>query len=188
MKNLFALLSALVFAVVLPGADIARNSGPIPTEIGMYAKNANGDWKEIEPEIINWKTGGVLKSALTRDIIKRDVNGRIRGGAAFTSAGFEDEFLVVVPEGISITEFQMLHLHEHRNSREFRLVTGGIFHQSGGADRDEQDFDHQKIAPRTYLVSFHSYEGGGEFGFMPPPSSALSPVYMGKIYCLRMKN
>jgi hypothetical protein len=58
VKNLFALLSALVLAVVLPGADIVRNSSPIPTEIGMYAKNTNGDWKEIEPEIINWKTGG----------------------------------------------------------------------------------------------------------------------------------
>jgi hypothetical protein len=121
-------------------------------------------------------------------VIRPDVNARIRQKSAATDAAFPDEFLVVLPDGVSITDFQMLQLHRHARSREFRVVTGGVLHQSGDANRDEQEFNHTRIAPRTYLVSFQRYEGGGEYGFLPPQTFSQTPVYIGQIYCFRMKN
>ncbi|MBV9301776.1 MAG: hypothetical protein JOY62_17575 [Acidobacteriaceae bacterium] len=187
MKITLCVCASLLTAFLLRAADTS-GSLTIPDEIGMYTKAPNGTWQEIDPDILNWKTGGVLKSIFSEGIVRPDVNARIRQKSAFLDAAFEDEFLVVVPDGVSITEFQMLRLHQHSNSREFRLITGGVFHQSGGADRDEMEFKHTKIAPHAYLVSFDRYEGGGEYGFLPPPSFTQTPVYMGKIYCFRMKN
>jgi hypothetical protein len=173
--------------LLLPAANTSTPFA-LPNEIGMYARDRDGAWQGIEPEIVHWKTGGVLKSVFSSGIIRPDVNARVREKSAATDAAFPDEFLVVVPDGVSITDFQMLQLHKHASSREFRVITGGVFHQSGGAGRDEQGFSYIRIAPRTYLVSFQRYEGGGEYGFLPPQTFSQTPVYIGTIYCFRMKN
>ncbi len=152
----------------------------------MHTKAHAGGWQEIEPEIVKWKTGGVLKRSATALLSAISMPAREKSAA--TDAAFEGEFLVVVPDGVSISKFRMLRLHSRAESREFRLVTGGVFHQSGGSDRDAQGFTHTRIAPNTYLVKFERYNGGGEYGFLPPPTFAQTPVYMGKIYCFRMRN
>ena len=41
--------------------------------------------------------------------------------------------------------YQLLHLHTKDNRREFRAVTGGVIHQSGGAQRDTLPLNHGKL-------------------------------------------
>ena len=93
------------------------------------------------------------------------------------------ELLIYVPEGVAATEYQLLHLREQSDSREFRTVTGGVFHKSGGATRDAIDFDAKKIAPRTYSITLSDLKAG-EYGLLPPASSDAtgSSGRLGKLY------
>ena len=153
-----------------------------PKEIGVYLKQ-NGEWIEMPPEVVNWKTGGVMKSIASLGVVKGDVNGHLEGHQSSTRAGSQAEFVVIAPEGVSITEYQLLKLNQHKDNREFRTVTGGVFHMKGGATRDQVRFEGKRIASRTFLVTLNGLTAG-EYGFLPP--GALTQVSgaatLGKIY------
>jgi hypothetical protein len=137
----------------------------------------------MEPEVINFKTGGVLKSMATDGLIKGDINGNIKGAHSKTDVTMPVEILIYVPEGVAATEYQLLHLHESGNAREFRTVTGGVFHKSGGASRDAIEFEAKKIAPRTYSITLSNLKTG-EYGLLPPSAGDAtgSTGRLGKLY------
>jgi hypothetical protein len=148
--------------------DAVTKSEPrLPNEIGVYAKQ-RGEWIEVLPEIVNLKTGGVVKNLATVGVVKGDVNGHILGNTSRTRCSAATQFLIVVPEGTSVTEYQLLRLRENSNSREFRTITGGIFHVSGGAARDLVPFEGTKVGPRSYVVTIPNALPRGEYGFLPP--------------------
>jgi hypothetical protein len=92
-------------------------------------------------------------------------------------------FAIYVPEGTAITEYQLLRLRPSGNSREFRSVTGGVMHVSGGATRDAIEFQADKLAPRVYQINMPTSAGKGEYGLLPP--GAVGSANMGssgKIY------
>ena len=65
-----------------PRTDPAPSQPPaqptyIPEEIGVYVF-ANGVWIPIEPEVVNWKTGGVLKQLATLGLDKQHIDGTVR--------------------------------------------------------------------------------------------------------------
>jgi hypothetical protein len=66
------------------------------------------------------------------------------------------------------------------NNREFRVLTGGVFHSTGGADRDEVKFNPVKTAPHTYQFTVGKDTGGGEYGILPPGTGNVTNG--GKIY------
>jgi PEGA domain len=157
-----------------------------PTEVGVFYRAADDSWQELEPEVINWKTGGVLKSVFSLGIVKGDINSHVRSRTSENGVAGTDQFLFVLPEGVSVVEYELLRLRTHSNSREFRLATGGIFHQSGGSNRDLLAFKHQKVAPRTYLVTLPSLSPG-QYGFLPPGAfAARTATSIGKIYSFRI--
>lgn len=119
------------------------------------------------PERVNWQTGGVIKTVATGFIVKPDVNGRLRYGHSKTALAKPIQLLVRTPEGTEITEYQLICLRTHSNAREFRTVTGGILHESGGSNRDDVPFDPQRIATRTWTISLPDLEPG-EYGLLPP--------------------
>jgi PEGA domain len=157
-----------------------------PTEVGVFYRIANNSWQELEPEVINWKTGGVLKTVFSLGIVKGDINSHVRSRASENGVAGTDQFLFVLPAGVSVVEYELLRLRTHTSSREFRLATGGVFHQSGGSNRDLLAFKHQKVAPRTYLVTLPSL-APGEYGFLPPGAfAARTATSIGKIYSFRI--
>jgi hypothetical protein len=153
-----------------------------PTEVGVYYMK-NDKWVEVLPEVINWKTGGVLKTVATIGTVKRDLNGWLNGPNSRNAVRIPLEFLIYAPEGVAMTEYQLLRLRVAKDGREFRTVTGGFLHSSGGAARDLLLFDGKKIASRTYLVTPANL-GPGEYGFLPPGSAAGggSSAQIGKMY------
>jgi tetratricopeptide (TPR) repeat protein len=155
------------FASRMMPSDVSR---AYPDEIGLYLKIGE-QWTDLLPEIVNWKTGGVMKSIATRGLVKGDVNGHIDGKQSRTSVSLPAQFLVVVPEGVAITEYQLLRLHQNSNNREFRTITGGVFHAEGSSSRDMVSFEGHKIARRTFLVELGGLNDG-EYGFLPPGSSS----------------
>ena len=134
------------------------------------------------PEVVNWKTGGVMKSLASGGLVKGDVNGHLQGSNSRNSLTSPVEVVIYTPEGTSITEYQLLHLREHGDAREFRTVTGGVMHVSGGAARDVVPFESKKAASRTYRILLPNL-GAGEYGFLPPGAvSSASSASMGKIF------
>ena len=163
-------LAAIVLKSTAPAAGSASASALPPgiDEVGVYYKKNNGAWTEIEPEIVNFKTGGFLKNLASGGLVKGDVNGHISGKSASVICTFPVELAVYVPEGAAITEYQLLHLRQNGNNREFRSVTGGVFHTSGGDNRDLVDFKYVKLAPRLYEITLDRGTGKGEYGLLPP--------------------
>ena len=159
--------------------------GPV-NEVGVYYLK-NDAWTDLSPEVVNFKTGGVLKSVGTVGIVKGDVNGHVNGEHSKTALKSPVTLLVYVPEGVAITEYQLLRLRENKDSREFRTVTGGVMHVSGGATRDLVPFESKKTAPRTYEILLPNL-GAGDYGLLPPAGgdSASSSGRIGKVYSFRL--
>ena len=153
----------------------------LPAEVGVYAKK-QGQWVEVSPEIVYWKTGGALKTIATAGIRHGDVNGHVPGANSHTSFGTPLEFLIVAPEGTALAEYQLLRLHPNKDNREFRTITGGILHSQSGSQRDQVPSDGKKIASRAYELTFPATAGPGEYGLLPRGSTTGS----GKIYSFRV--
>lgn len=173
-----------------PSAPSAPNSpgapGPV-SEVGVFCLKG-GSWTEMMPEVVNWKTGGVMKSLATAGVMKGDINGRIAGGHARTGLTNPARILIYTPEGTAITEYQLIRLREKDDAREFRTVTGGVFHVSGGANRDLIQVEHKKIASRTFELVLSPTMASGEYGILPPGGSMTSgaSAQLGKMYTFRI--
>ena len=174
---------AVAPAAVAPTVTGTSALPPGIDEIGVYYKNKSGAWVALDPEVVNFKSGGFLKSVATEGIVKGDMNGHVPGGHAKTSVTFPVQFAVYTPEGTAITEYQLVRYRTHSDSREFRSMTGGVFHSSGGATRDLVEFKADKIATRLYQITLDSALGKGEYGLLPPGSyTSTNMASGGKIY------
>jgi hypothetical protein len=168
-----------------PAAAPKAAAGPV-NEVGVYFLKSD-TWADLPPEVVNFKTGGVLKSIGTAGIVKGDVNGRVNGEHSKTALKSPVTLLVYVAEGVAITEYQLLRLRDAKEAREFRTVTGGVMHVSGGATRDLVPFESKKTAPRTYEIVLPNI-GSGDYGLLPPAGgdSTSNSGRIGKIYSFRL--
>jgi hypothetical protein len=149
-------------------------------EIGVYYKDRTGKWIAIEPEIVHLKSGGFIKSTVTQGIIKQDRNGHLNGRESALLLPRPIEFLIYTPDGVGGNEYDLLRFRLNSSSREFRTYTGGVFHSSGGAQRDEVPFKPVKTAPHTYQFTVDQKTPGGEYGILPPGTGNITNG--GKIY------
>jgi hypothetical protein len=199
--DLIALKSAGVSEKILAAMvakSTAGTSSPAPAakedpaveapvkDVGVYYKKG-GEWVELLPEVVNWRTGGVLKSIATAGLVSGDINGVLQGANSRNSVKSPVEILVYAPEGVAITEYQLLRLRQKSDRREFRTITGGVLRASGGATRDLVPFEGKKIAPRTWIVILPNL-GAGEYGFLAPGavSSQHASAQLGKMYTFRL--
>ena len=122
-----------------PTAEVVDSKTDLMAEVGIYAVQGN-KLVSMEPEIVNWRTGGVLKTMATAGLDKGHVNGTVSGPSSkfdlaspsmLTPQGMV--FYIHCLEGGSAAEYQLLRLWRKENRREFRAVTGGVLHASGGA-------------------------------------------------------
>jgi hypothetical protein len=149
-------------------------------EVGVYYKDRNGKWQPIEAEIVHIKSGGFIKSTITDGIIKQDKNGHVEGRESKLLLPRPIEFLVYTPDGVDIAEYDLLRFRLNSTSREFRALTGGVFHSTGGAERDEVPFKPVKTAPHTYQFTLGMDTPGAEYGILPPGTGNVTNG--GKIY------
>jgi hypothetical protein len=161
-------------------------------EVGVFV-NRQGTIVAMEPEIVNWRTGGVLKTMATAGLDKGHVNGFIAGphsNLKLTSPSFMSpevlEFYFHCAEGGSATEYQLLHFWEKSDRREFRAVTGGVLHASGGAKDNVSPFEYEKVAPRIYKIKVPRLSVG-EYGFLAPGAVAsANAASQGTIYTFQI--
>jgi hypothetical protein len=143
----------------------------VPDDIGVYTK-LKGSLAEVYAEIVSWKSGGVGKSFLTGGMTKGHVNATVSGPKSKLQLGTPIQFVIRCAEGVTPSEYMLLKLDEKGDRREFRAVTGGVYHSSGGAEKDAIKFDFQKIAPRTYKIALAGLKKG-EYGFLPPGGGSV---------------
>ena len=176
-------------------AMAAKNSAP-PAEktkdeyedldVGVYHK-VKDVWTMIATEPVNWKSGGVLKSIASQGIVKGDVNGRMQGPTSGTKMNTPLEFLIKTPDGIEATDFQLVRLHVKSDAREFRTMTGGVIHSSGGSSRDQVQFQQTKITKRTYKITLPDTAPPGEYAFLAPGLTGSSASgSTGKAYTFHL--
>ncbi|HEV2378956.1 MAG TPA: hypothetical protein VG206_04075 [Terriglobia bacterium] len=177
---------ALATVPAHPAGASGALPGPGPvTEIGVYHK-VGDEWHQLEPEVVNVKSGGMGKTFLSGGLVKPDINAHLNGNHSNNQVRTPVEFLIYVADGVGITEYQLIRLHEQKDSREFRTVTGGVLHTSSGATRDLVQFDGKKIADRTYVIELGTL-GAGEYGFLPPGAVlSSSGGSVGKMYSFRV--
>ncbi len=161
-----AMLSAVGAKAVNPSRTDVRSAAAdaMPTEVGVFLKKGS-QLIDVDPEIVNWRTGGMLKMAMSGGLMGGHVNGTVHNPHSRVFVSAPVEFLIRCPEGEVASEYQLLKLHEKGDRREFRTVTGGALHASGGSDRDAMNFDFEKVAPRTYKVKLAEVKKG-EYGFL----------------------
>jgi hypothetical protein len=152
-------------------------------EVGAYYQDKDKVWRPIPSELVNTKSGGLLKSMATDGIVKGDMNGHIKGAESPTKLTTGVNLLIFIPETNSPNDYTLVKLHQNSNNREFRAVTGGVFHSSGGAAKDSVEFGSQKLAPHVYALTFLTPLTPGQYGIIPPGATASSNMAAGgKIY------
>ena len=167
--KVMAAMAAKNAAPATPATAMAKADPYEDLDIGVYYKLKDA-WTIVPTEQVNWKTGGVLKSIASEGIVKGDVNGRLTGAKSATDLRSPLEFLIKTPDGVEGTDFQLVKMHTHSDSREFRTVTGGVFHSSGGSARDAVKFEQTKIGKHAYKITFSDSEKllTGEYAFLAP--------------------
>jgi hypothetical protein len=169
------------------GSLVPAGAGGLPPGIdslGVYYKDKDGNWTEVGAEVVNFKTGGALKHISSAGIVKGDLNGHVAGYHSRLELKGPSDFILYLPEGVSPGEYQLIRFRVSSDSREFRALTGGVAHTSGGAARDVADFSSKKLAPHIYSVTLSGDIGKGEYGFLPPQeaSGGKNVSNSGKIY------
>jgi hypothetical protein len=168
-------------APVPSGAAAPAPANPeLPDDVGFYIR-VRGKLNEVTPEIVGFKTGGVLKTLATQGLDKGHRNGTVQGPTSALQVGNDAEFIVRCPEGTAITEYQLLRLDMKGDRREFRAWTGGVFHSSEGAEKNAEKFDSEKIAPRVFRIKLPPLRKG-EYGFLPPGNTSGNIASSGKLY------
>lgn len=154
--------------------------------IGVYYK-VKGLWDPLPTEEITWRTGGYLKNLASQGIVNQDLNGRFNGPTSSTRVFTPAEFLIETPDGTDATEFKLVHLHQKRNAREYRMKTGGVFHSSWGSDRDAVPFQQKRIARDTYEITVPPNLPPGEYAFLTPGYTGSSTEgTAGKAYTFHL--
>jgi len=149
-------------------------------EIGVYYKDREGRWQLMDSEIVHIKSGGFVKSTLTHGIIKEDRNGVVNGRESKLLLWRPIEFLIYTPDGETATDYDLIAFRLNSKDREFRVLTGGVIHSTGGAQRDEVPFKPVRIAPRTWTFTLGKDTPGAEYGILPPGTGNVTNG--GKIY------
>ena len=148
--------------------------------IGVYYKDPHGAWIPMESEIVHIKSGGFLKSTFTHNIIKEDHNGVVTGTQAALILPRPEDFLLYTPDGVDAAEYELIRFRLNSKDREFRVLTGGVIHSTGGAQRDDVPIHPVKIAPRTWTFTLPADIPGAEYGILPPGTGNVTNG--GKIF------
>jgi len=158
-------------------------------EIGVYYQDKRtGEWLPLKTERVQFKSGGWLKSTVTHDIIKQDMNGHIDDPKSPLALPTGVNILIYAPPGTQAEEYDFLRFREHSNGREFRVKTGGVFHSESGSQRDEIEFHPHKIAPQMYEFTVPVDIEKGEYGVLPPGSSNVPGLSnAGKIFTFSIR-
>jgi hypothetical protein len=167
--------------------------GPTPLalgidEIGVYYKSKTGEYIELHTERVVFKSSGAVKNILSDGLLKKDMNGHLDGGQSDLILPAGVEILIYAPLGTDANEYDLLRFELHKDSREFRTLTAGVFNSQSGAARDEIEFHPKKLAAQLYTFTIPADIEKGEYGVLPPGSANVQGIAgTGKIFTFSIR-
>jgi hypothetical protein len=157
-------------------------------EIGVYYKGKTGEWIELKTERVVFKSSGAMKNIFSDGLLKKDMNGHLDGEQSELSLPTGVELLIYAPAGTDASEYDLLRFELHRNAREFRTLTAGVFNSESGSARDEIEFHPYKIGPQLYTFTIPVNIEKGEYGVLPPGSANVEGIAgTGKIFTFSIR-
>src|SRR5260370_3170158 len=148
-------------AVEAPGTatGAAPATPDVPDDVGVYIK-VRGKLNEVAPEVVGYRSGGVMKTVLTDGLDKGHRNGTVQGPKSTLQVGSDAEFIVRCAEGAAITEYQLLRLDMKGDRREFRAWAGGrLYFLRGGQEKGGKDASPKGPPPRLPIHLPPPHEG-----------------------------
>ena len=167
--------------------------GPTPLalgvdEIGVYYKSKTGEYIELHTERVVFKSSGAVKNILSDGLLKKDMNGHLDGGQSDLILPTGTDILIYAPLGTDANEYDLLRFELHKDSREFRTLTAGVFNSQSGAARDEIEFHPKKIAAQLYTFTIPRDIEKGEYGVLPPGAANVQGIAgTGKIFTFSIR-
>ncbi len=187
---------AVIAAMQARSAGLAVHANPVEVaplaagvdEIGVYYKDQAGEWVPLKTERVQFKSGGWIKSTVTNNIVKQDLNGHVDGAKSPLIVPTGVQLLIYTPPGTQAEEYEFLRFREHTGGREFRVKTGGVFHSETGSVRDEIEFHPTRISKQMYAFTVPRDIEKGEYGVLPPGSSNTAGIAnAGKIFTFSIR-
>ncbi|MBI1352798.1 MAG: hypothetical protein GC160_00525 [Acidobacteria bacterium] len=152
-----------------------------PQEVGVYLLKENR-WEFMEPELVTWRTGGMLKSIGTAGLHKGHISGVIDGRNARVQVSPPVELFIRAEEGVAASEFQLLKMDIRKDLREFRALTSGVLRAKSGSERNAVPFNPEKVGVQAYKLVLTQVDKG-EFGLLAPGAvGSASMSSSGKVF------
>jgi hypothetical protein len=167
--------------------------GPTPLtlgvdEIGVYYKSKTGDYIELHTERVVFKSSGAVKNILSDGLLKKDMNGHLDGSQSDLILPTGTEILIYAPLGTDANEYDFLRFEQHKDDREFRTLTAGVFNSKSGAARDEIEFKPKKLSAQLYTFTVPKDIEKGEYGVLPPGAANIQGIAgTGKIFTFSIR-
>jgi hypothetical protein len=175
-----ALMNPTSPAAVPAGGGSKFNDG-YPEETGVYLMKEN-KWEFMEPELVTWRTGGMLKSIGTAGLHKGHVSGVVDRRNARIQLSAPVELFIRAEEGVTGSEYQLLKMEVRKDLREFRAMTAGVLRVKSGSDRNAVMFNPEKVGVRAYKLVL-TQVAYGEYGLLAPGAVGSASVSSsGKIF------
>ena len=157
-------------------------------EIGVYYKSKTGEYIELHTERVVFKSAGAVKNILSDGLLKKDMNGHLDGPQSDLILPTGVEILIYAPPGTDANEYDLLRFELHKDSREFRTLTAGVFNSKSGAARDEIEFRPKKLAAQLYTFTIPADIEKGEYGVLPPGAANIQGIAgTGKIFTFSIR-
>jgi hypothetical protein len=173
-------------------AAIAATASSPRDDVHVFALQA-GRLIPMEPEVVSWKPNTGFRSVASFGFDRGPATGAIPGPHSDLMAKWppmnmvpvDIAFYILTPRGGSASDFQLLHLSEKGDRREFRTVPSDRAHGWGIVEHTVP-FTLEALAPRVYKVTLPNINVG-EYGLLAPTTEVKpnSPS-QGKIYTFRL--
>jgi hypothetical protein len=146
-----------------------------------------------EPETVKWRPSGGLRGVATLGFEKGSLIGAVSGPHSdlittwppLNMVPLDIAFYVLTPKGSSASDFQLLHLSEKGDRREFRTIPSDRAH-TWATPENTVAFTLEAVAPRVYKITLPNLNVG-EYGLLTPTTRVKATSGSeGQIYTFRL--
>lgn len=172
-------------------AAISATASSSRDDVHVFALQS-GKLIPLDAEIVSWR-GSPFRSVATLGFDRGPLTANISGPHSdlvgrwppMNMVPVDMAFYILTPKGGSASDFQLLHLTEHSDHREFRTVPSDRARGWGAVERTVP-FTLEALAPRVYKVTLPNLNVG-EYGLLAPVTEVrANPPTQGRIYTFRL--
>ncbi len=129
-----------------------------PSAPGIYFKQG-GAWTRLQQESVTWHSG-LAKNlrVFTHGMVNTEATGDMPGAHSATSVHDPASFIIWPPNGLTIGNYLIVHLHGKKDDREFKISMGQLHSE------DQVDFRPAKVNNSLFEVDFS--QGQGDYAFV----------------------